>query len=206
MRIVVAGVVVAVVVVLGIIRFLAPPESPPDYRGPKPEVDMDGSITHRESVLIDAPLASYVEWSSGAPLDEILRGTEDIPRVVATEPVMGVWDEVGARRRIVLEDGNYAAEQILANDGSGGFRYQVWGYTGPVPRLTIDHALGEFDVTEEAGMTRVDWTYSFQPRVGIARPALRRFVEGAWADLMRDVLNTFKVEVERYARSPEVAR
>lgn len=194
-------VVVIMSIAFGIWRFLAPPGSPPDYRGPKPEPDKDGTVTHRESILIDAPLACYVEWTSTVSLEEILRGSDDVPSVISTEPIIGVWDQVGARRRIILEDGNYAAEQILTNEGSGSFRYQVWGYTSPVPRLMIDHALGQFEVTEEFNMTRVNWTYSFKPRVGVARPALRRFVEDTWADYMRLVLETFKVEVEQYACS-----
>lgn len=149
---IVADAIVAGVTALGIVRFLAPPGSPPDYRGPKPEPDTEGLVTHRDSILIDAPLECYVEWTSNASLEEVLQGSDDVPRVVATEAVIGVWDQVGARRRVVLEDGNYAAEEILANDGPSRFRYQVWGYTSPVPRLMIDYAVGEFDITEEAGM------------------------------------------------------
>lgn len=203
---IVAIAIVADVLALGIVRFLAPPKSPPDYRGPKPEPDTEGLVTHRDSILVDASLERYVEWSTSAPLEEVLPGSDEIPRFIATEPVIGVWDQVGARRRIVLEDGNYAAEEILANDGPSRFRYQVWGYTSPTPRLIIDYALGEFEITEETSMTRVDWAYSFKPRVGIARPALRRFVEGTWADYMRIVLETFKVEAEQYARRPEGTR
>ena len=204
LRYVIVAIAIAfIALAFGIWRFVAPPGSPPDYRGPKPEPDTDGAVTHRESILIDASLERYVEWTSRAPLEEVLQGSDDVPRVVDTEPVIGAWDQVGARRRVVLEDGNYAAEQILEKDGPGSFRYQVWGYTSPTPRLIIHYAIGEFEVTEEDGMTRVDWTYSFKPRVGLARPALRRFVEGTWADYMRLVLETFKVEVERHDPSME---
>ena len=195
----------ATVLAIGIGRFLAPPETPPAYSDAKPEAGTDGFVMHRESILIDVPLERYVEWSARVPLESILPGSDDIPRVIGTEPVNGEWGQVGARRRVVLEDGHYVAEEILANDTPRRFRYQVWGYTN-VARLMIAYAIGEFILIEEDGKTRVAWTYSFQPTTGIARPLLTRFVGGAWADYMRAVLLTMRTAAERHAGSTAVVR
>lgn len=185
---------------LGVARFLAPPDVPPEYRGQRPEPIADGHITHRESILIDVPVGRYMEWVTGTSLEDVLQGSDDVPSVVRTEPVMGTWGEVGARRRVVLDDGHYVTEEILENDQPRIFRYEVWGYTN-AGRLMIEYAVGEFKVDDEDGQTLVTWTYSFHPTVGIARPVLSSFVEGTWADFMRSVLTTYKVEAERYAQA-----
>jgi hypothetical protein len=188
---------------IGIGRLLAPPEAPPAYSGPKPATGTDRLVSHRESTLIDVPLERYLSWSRGTSLESILPASGSIPRVIGTEPVIGEWDHVGARRRIVLADGHFAAEEILANDRATMFRYQVWGYTNPA-RLMIAYAIGEFAYSEEDGKTRVIWTYSFHPTAGIVRPLLRRFVDGTWANYMRLVLETMRAEAEQYAGSAHV--
>jgi hypothetical protein len=189
-------------IAIAIARAFGAPASPPSYDGPRPSVREDGLVAHRESILIDLPLERYLAWSGSVPLESILPSSGIIPRVIGTEPVIGEWGQVGARRRVVLADGHYAAEEILANDGRTTFRYQVWGYTNPA-RLMIAYAIGEFVYREEDGKTRVTWTYAFQPTIGIVRPLLTRFVDRTWADYMRVVLTTMRSEAERSVQAAD---
>jgi NAD(P)-dependent dehydrogenase (short-subunit alcohol dehydrogenase family) len=156
-------------------QLLAPPQTPPTFTSGRPMVANDGFVTHTEEILIDVPLDQYNAWSTNRPLESVLPAVEGIPRVLRTEAVQGTWDAVGARRRVVLEDGHYAAEEAIANDKPALFRYQVWGYTNVVRFLT-DYAIGEFRLEDASGKTRVIWTYAFHARSTLTRPFLSNFV------------------------------
>jgi hypothetical protein len=99
---------------------------------------------------------------------------------------------------VVLEDGHFTAEEILV-DQPDVFRYMVWGYTN-YARLMVAHAIGEFIYEDEGGKTRLTWTYSFRPRSAIVRPFLANFVNGTWAQLMRNTLAAMRDGGERQAR------
>jgi Polyketide cyclase / dehydrase and lipid transport len=134
-------------------------------------------------------------------LNDLLVQSGNLPSVARTEPIRGTFDpdqdRTGARRRVVLDDGHFTAEEVLV-DQPEVFRYMVWGYTN-YARLMIDHAIGEFDFQDEGGRTRLTWTYSFRPRSVIVRPFLSRFVNSTWADLMRKTLRAMREGGERQA-------
>lgn len=179
----------------GVSRFLAPPATAPAFDGPRPAIGAGPPISHQESITVDMAVADYVAWSTTASLEQILQGSNGIPRVVRTDPLQGEWGDAGARRRVVLEDGHYSAEEILVNEPPRLFRYQVWGYTN-FGRLMIDSAIGEFTFEDVDGMTEVTWTYSFYPTVGMVRPVLSSFVDGTWSEFMRNTLATMKAAAE----------
>lgn len=184
-------------------RLLAAPPTPPAFDGARPDPAEGGYIGHTESILIDAPLDQFRDWANRAELEDLGLESQNLPRVVRTEMIRGSWDpdqnRVGARRRVVLEDGHFTAEEILV-DESDRFRYIVWGYTN-YAGLMIDHAIGEFQYDEDGGKTALTWTYSFQPRSALARPVLSRFVSGTWADLMRNTLEAMRAGGERYPQA-----
>jgi hypothetical protein len=182
-------------------RFLAPPRTPPTYAGPRPEPAEAGYLSHTESIQIGAPLDAFRQWMHHAELAELLVGPDNMPRVLRTDAIRGTWDpdqnRVGDRRRVVLDDGHFAAEEVLV-DNPEVFRYIVWGYTN-YAGLMIDHAIGEFHFEAEGDRTRLTWSYSFQPRSAIVRSLLAKFVGGPWADLMRTTLQAMQERGERHA-------
>ena len=199
---VLAGIaVLGVVATVRVSRFLAPPQIPPAYTGPRPEPATDGYLSHTESIRIDAPIDAFRRWVHHVELEDLLVGSANMPSVVRTEAIRGTWDpdhdRVGARRRVVLDDGHFAAEEILVDEPEV-FRYIVWGYSN-YAGLMIDHAIGEFTFQDEGGRTRLTWRYSFQPRSAVVRPFLSNFVRGTWADLMRTTLQAMRDGGERQA-------
>lgn len=180
-------------------RYLTPPKTPPEYAGPCPEPAERGYVSRTDSVLVDVPRQRFVAWSNTMELGDLLQGDNGLPGVVRTDTLRGnpdpEQDRTGYRRRIVLSDGHFTAEEILA-DQPTEFRYIVWGYTNFVG-LLVDHAIGEFRFESLGDQTRVSWTYSFQPRSVVARPFLSRFVNTTWAGLMRDTLAAMRKGSER---------
>jgi len=167
--------IVVAAVFFGVMRLLAPPSSPPEYTGVRPNIATDGYITHVEEIVINLPIDQYKTWSDSAPLEDLLPGASGIPRVVRTEMIQGTWNEQGARRRVVLEDGHYTAEEVLINE-EGLFSYQVWDYTN-FARFAVDYAVGEFRLKAIGdNVTHVTWTYSFYPQSGLIEPLLSNFV------------------------------
>jgi hypothetical protein len=187
---------------IGVRRFLAPPETPPSYAGSRPEPAEGGYVSHTESILIDAPVDEFVGWVRGMGLEDLGLESDRTPNVVRTEVLRGTWDpdqdRAGHRRRVVLDDGHFAVEEVLVDDPDE-FRYIVWGYTN-YARLMIDHAVGDFTYVGRGNRTRLTWTYSFQPRSAIVQPFLSRFVRRTWAALMRNTLEAMRRGGERHAR------
>jgi hypothetical protein len=173
-----------------------PPATPPDYSGPRPELVETGWISHRAEIVIDTPLSFYDAWRQEVPLSDVLPGAPGIPAVAGTEPLSGDWDQVGARRRVLLADGHQAVEQVLANEGPALFRYQVWGFTSPAGRFA-DYAVGEFRLAEAGpGRTRVTWTYAFDPSSPLARVPLWLFVQTQFRPFMEAGLRRMKAGAE----------
>lgn len=177
------------------------PRRAPAYDGPTPPAAASGYVAHAEVRDVALAAARYRRWADDAPLDDILGGDPHVPAVVGTTVLRGRWNAPGARRRIALADGHYAAEEVVANeelpDGSHLFRYVVFGYTSSV-RAVLDHAVGEFrTVPLQEAVSRVEWTYRFHPRSALVRPAVARFVRRVWAPYMATVLTAM---TERAAR------
>ena len=185
-------------IVFGVSRLLAPPSNPPEYTDERPEIATDGYVAHTEEIVIDVPLKSHLEWSALTPLKDALKGKDDLPSVVRTEMIQGEWANVGARRRVVLSDGHFAAEEVLANDNAGLFRYEVWGYTN-FARFAVDYAVGEFRQTDVGGKTHIMWTYSFHKHSVFGDLFLDSFVQNSWAAYMRSVLVITKAGSEKAA-------
>ncbi len=164
---------------------------------PRPSLDKHGFIAHTEEIVIEVPLKRFDEWSWSTSLDSVLKGTKRISRVVRTEIIEGTWGEVGARRRVIMEDGNEAVEEILENVRPTLFRYQVWGFTNR-GRILTNYAIGEFRYSEDSGKTKVKWTYSFHRRFLLAAPFLSRFVKTDFSEFMRNALQTIKQKAEQH--------
>lgn len=180
---------------------LTPPRQTPAYDGPRPALAKDGYVRHTEKITIDIPLADYEAWSKSdqASLDKLLPPDDSLPSVVRTDMVQGVWDEVGARRRVVLSDGHYLAEEVVANEPQKLFRYQVWGFTN-FAKLAIDYGVGEFRTADNNGKTDLTWTYSYHSNSPLTRPLLERFMKNTWAPYMKTVIQVIKQGAERDGR------
>lgn len=178
-----------------------PPMSrPPDSAAPSP-CELRASVAHTEVARMSISRADYLSWAESAPLQDVLGGRSDLPAVVSTEPISGTWNHAGARRRIVLDDGGEAIEEVLVDglqpSGEHVFRYRVTAYTHVV-RWVIDHAIGEFVTSEpEPGAAEIRWTYRYHPRSALLRPAVALFVRRTWAPYMREVLAGMVAAAER---------
>lgn len=121
--------VLGVVGTVAVRRFLAPPHTPPAYTGPRPEPAEDGYLSHTETIRIDAPTDTFRRWVNHTDLSELLVKSGNLPRVARTEAIGGTFDpdqdRTGARRRVVLDDGHFTAEEVLV-DTPEVFRYLVW--------------------------------------------------------------------------------
>jgi hypothetical protein len=142
---------------------------------PRPVID--ASKKHVTSVVeIDMPvsLEAYNRFADSVPLEKVLVGTKQIPRVVRTEPLKGVFGQPGSRRRVVLEDGNTALEEVIEKQ-PGSFRYVVWNFTSSAGRY-IAYAEGHFVMSENAQGTHIRWSYAFRPRSGFDGLLITSFV------------------------------
>lgn len=179
-------------------EFSAPPQTPPAYTEPRPQLADDGYITHRESILIEAPREHVYRWANDPDRelsDYVQGGESDFPAVVHTDALIGDWDptvdRTGDRRRVQFADGHYLAEEVV-EDSQDVFRYVIWGFTDPRQRHSIDHAVAAFHYADHGDHTLVTWTYSFQPLVPVLRPLVQSFVDQTMPTLMTQTLTVLK--------------
>lgn len=201
---IIGGIVLAILLIAGIwlYAWLQPPSKKPAYDGTRPTLQQDNGgnyVTHQEKVLVDVPVDVYDHYATTADLGDILKGSSNLPRVSKTEMIKGTWDEPGARRRVVLSDGHYAAEEVLERDKPELFRYMVWDYTN-FAKLATNYAVGEFAVKNVDSKAEVTWTYSFHKRSPITAGFLEGFVRDTWAPYMHDTLRAIKEGAEKSAR------
>jgi hypothetical protein len=177
----------------------AAPKEASDPNGPRPPLDQSGFVRHTETITVQMPIQALDKWRRSRPLETILHGTKRIPGVDHTEVIRGTWGEAGARRRVILKDGNQTTEEILEDKRPSLFRYEVWGFTNWARFLT-DYAVGEFQFQEVPGGTEVHWTYSFHQKSILVSPLVAWVVQNDFAEFMRSTLQTMKQEAERQYR------
>jgi hypothetical protein len=132
-------------------------------------------------------------------LPDILKRYGPVPAVVRTSGQTGPWDVVGSSRTVHLSDGSSATERVTACEAPRHFGYTVSGFTNPV-RLLAREARGQWwfeEDADDAGATRVRWTYAFEARSRPAALLLAPVVKLAWRGFMRRALS----ELDRLARA-----
>jgi len=125
-------------------------------------------LTQVVVATIDVPRDEFLAWFDAVPLADILPGSSAIPRVVGTEPVAGTWREVGAIRRVFLDNDTDVLETMERNYLPDHFAYKIWNVNGAGQRL-IAYVRGEFHFTDTGnGQTHVEWRYAAKPRTYLA--------------------------------------
>ena len=178
---------------------VAPFLAAPGRDNAEPAIEEGAHVTEVVIRTLDVPIARFHAWFIQAKLEDILPGSAMIPRVVGSELIDGNWGEVGARRRVLLQGGGSALEQITANDVPRYFAYKVWAIGGPGERL-IRYIRGEFFVTPLPGdRTRVEWRYSFKPRTPLAQPYVSAFASLGFKPFLVSGIEAIKAAAERSA-------
>jgi hypothetical protein len=163
---------------------------------------------HEEQTAIPLPPEEVYARLNGAPLEGLVPGTDRIPAVVGTTALNDVpFPHPGARRRVMLADGNTALEEVIENTPAY-FSYKVWGYTISAAR-PIRYAKGEFWYLPAGNgqATTVRWRYSFKLRSDRFPGALgafgrflftKAFLDRAYATFMKSAMGA----MGRYALQP----
>ena len=170
-----------------------------DVNQPRPNVDRAGFVSHTEEVTIGVPRNFLHKFQQSGPLESKLRGTNRIAGVDHVEMIRGTWGEPGARRLVIRKDGNQSLEEVLEQDPSNLFRYEVWAFTDRAGILT-NYFVGEFRFRDVPGGTTVTWTYSFHRRFLLAQPILAYFVRSRITDFMHSAIERMKQESEEAYR------
>src|SRR5215217_4233908 len=100
-----------------------------------PAVDMEAPfIAHTVETDIAVPPDRLLPWLVNVPLERILLGTEKLAGIERTDVLSPAWGSPGARRRVVLRDGNTSLEELLLVEEGQRFRYVVWNFTNEARR------------------------------------------------------------------------
>lgn len=151
---------------------------------PRPEIDLQAA--HVSSIVesdIPVPPAALNRIMLNLKLEEVLTGAKRVPRIVRTEPLSASWGELGTRRRVVLEDGNTALEELIEVQPDS-FRYVVWNFTSSAGRF-VRYAVGQFHATarQDGDGSHLRWEYRFRPKTG-ATPFIAPFVRNDYHSFM----------------------
>ncbi len=137
---------------------------------------------------VDVPLDFMVQWHGRVPLEDLIENSGEAPDVVGTELLTGgSFAGSGARRRVLLEGGDTALEDLITDDLPRSYRYIAWNYTADAARL-VEYGVGEFSMLAvDADTTEVTWTYAFKPRGLMGWLFVGGWVNSTWLDWMEDV-------------------
>lgn len=140
-------------------------------------------------ILVPGPISEVFDFVAGEDvLPKILTGYGLVPAVASTSDVSGPWDQVGSHRIVHLADGSTAEEMVTQYNRASYFAYRVSNPSFALKYLMTE-ARGQFWFAEEAGGTRVSWTYTFAAKNLLARIPLTLFVKTQWNGYMRTCLD-----------------
>ena len=185
----------------------APP--PRFHDSPHPVIAApDQLVSHTEVIVISRPF-SVVSDAMNKPLEKTINKSESLPGVSGEYRLtQGQFGSPGSRHILCLTDGTSTEEEALEHEDtaiSSHFRYIVWNYTTPKAK-PVAYGVGEFRTVQiDPGHTRITWTYSFKLKQDVfpgefgafGRWLFRvRFLDGEYADMMKDVLKGYKQDAE----------
>lgn len=145
---------------------------------------------------VDAPVGHTFDTIVPIDLPSVFKGFGPLPAVEGTQDQVGDWDTVGESRQVNLSDGSHATERIDLYARPDRFAYTVGPFSGIVGKL-VDRAEGEWRFSEEAGTTKIEWTYTWFARGG-AKPLIWP-VTLLWRRYAERVLNDAAALVEATA-------
>ncbi|NTX12260.1 SRPBCC family protein [Myxococcus sp. CA051A] len=152
---------------------------------PAPTVEPEAPfIAHTVETDIAAPPEVLLPWLVNVPLERILLGTEKLAGIERTDVLSASWGSPGARRRVVLRDGNTSLEELLVVEEGRRFQYVVWNFTNEA-RRAVQYAVGEFRFAPTATGTHLTWTYRFRGNGWPTEGILKDFVEEDFAAYMK---------------------
>lgn len=161
----------------------------------RPVIETDTSF---ETAIVESdvplPREAFMRWfrEKGAQqLGQYVASTAAVPAVTRAEPLSGSWRKPGDRRRVVYADGNSAVEEIVQGAQPDQFRYLVWNLTNRTGRYT-NYAVGEFNFTDSGKSTRVQWTYSYRPKVWPDGFLIRSYVQKDYRAFMSAALTAMQ--------------
>lgn len=159
-----------------------------------PTVEMEAPfIAHTVETDIAVPPALLLPWLVNVPLERILLGTEKLSGIERTDALSPSWGSPGARRRVVLRDGNTSLEELLLVEEGQRFRYVVWNFTNEA-RRAVQYAVGEFNFTPTPTGTHLRWTYRFRGNGWPTEGFLKSFVEDDFAGYMKVGIEHIRTE------------
>jgi hypothetical protein len=161
-----------------------PPVAPEPAAIPAPEI-LDGAYAeHVARRTIAATPAEVFSWLDGGGMIAALQSMPPVSKPIETTALTGTWPQAGAVRRVILEDGNFALERVIAYEPQSLMRYQVWAFTTPAAGQ-VSYAIGEFRATPAGdGQTEFTWTYQMRAKSAVAQPFVSGFVRDRFAPFM----------------------
>jgi hypothetical protein len=176
-----------------------------DAAHPRPALRAGHHVCSDVFIEIAVPIETLEPWFRAVPLEQILPGHGSIPATTGSRPAIGVWNDPGARRRVLMADGSSVLEEVLARDVPDYFTYLVWGFKPPLG-LLVRYGRGEFFFTAQGpNTTRLGWAYHFAPRTILAVPLLALIVRRVFKPFMQACIGTIRDVAERDAAAQKPA-
>ncbi len=149
------------------------------------------------AVTINAPLAAAFETAAGIDARALIQKHGALPGIIHVDGQDAPWSAVGQKRRHTLSDKSCVEEELVVFVKDEYFAYRVHNFTGAFGPL-VREAKGEWRFTAvDPRRTRIDWTYSFEPRELIAKPVLWFIVKCLWPGYLKAALARVKEKAEQ---------
>lgn len=186
-------------VVTGLSACISAPASDPEFRNEPPAQTNRAGVSHSVQIDVYAPPQALLDWIINVPLEDVFVSHRSLPAVSGTDLITDFWGTPGARRRVRLQDGHQAVEELLSITPGRGFSYQLWGFTNEAGLLAA-YAIGRFELdgAPDTTATRITWTYSFAPKSMVHRGPLALFVYTSWRGYMAAAIAKLAAEADAH--------
>jgi hypothetical protein len=153
-----------------------PPNVAPDMTAPPAIANDDNYVSHVATRTVNWDRASFRRWLEKEQMVSFLPKDQGIPGVTGTTAMRGTWGQNGSVRRVSLDNGHYAFDQVTLNQQPDLFQYQVYGFTNEAARVA-QYIRAEFKYSEPSpGVTTLQWTYSMRPNSALTKLLVESYV------------------------------
>jgi len=158
---------------------------------------MTNPIEITVTTQIDVPQNRAFAVAVHANLTKVIMNKNFLPGVREVVEHEGDWTAIGDSRRVIMNDGSSAKEQLTRYDHDDAIAYKINDFKGPLGKL-VTHTTGTWQfASPSADKTTITWRFTFFPKSAFTKPIVNFIAKRLWPGYAEAALSRVKTLAEQ---------
>lgn len=159
-------------------------------------VPLKNVVTSQATVLVDCTRETAFQFiSSSEKLSSWMKKCGPVHSVEMVEVLEGPYDHIGAKRKVIFDNGDTIVEELIQRNPFANYAYRVTAFSNFVGKLS-KQAFGQVWFDRVDKQTRIHWVYSYTYSGFFGKLLLLLFNKMVFRKFMQHSLDNAKAQIE----------